>query len=320
LLDRVGEPYPYVACLVADGDRMGHAIDALASAEDHRKLSHGLAGFAKEARQIVEQQHRGSLVYAGGDDVLAFLPLPEALACADALRCSFATTMQAVTCGRPGGAPPTLSVGLGIGHVMESMGTLLKLGRDAEELAKRGPGGSDGRNALAIIVDKRSGGQRSWWARWEPRADGPDPVERLRKDAAHGTGGEQPVAVRLDPVERLHKDAALLADGGPLSTRKVYQIARTLQRLPAPAHASEPGWGWVLSREVRRSLSRVDADGGVEPAAVGLRLETAADHATLAVTPDYAALHAEVSAWINRLLIARTFAMARPPRGEDGKS
>jgi CRISPR-associated protein Cmr2 len=200
--------------------------------------------------------------------------------------------MQAVTCGRPGGAPPTLSVGLGIGHVMESMGTLLKLGRDAEHLAKRGPGGSDGRNALAIIVDKRSGGQRSWWARWEPRADDPDPVERL------------------------HKDAALLANGGKLSTRKVYEIARTLQRLPAPAKASELGWAQVLKLEVHRSLSRVDADGGVKPADVGL-FESAAAPATFEVTPGYATLHAEVSAWINRLLIARTFAMARPSRDEE---
>src|SRR5690606_23843212 len=70
---QLSEPYPYVACLVADGDRMGKAIGSLRSAGAHRKFSKALAGFADEARKVVEQQHRGALVYAGGDDVLAFV-------------------------------------------------------------------------------------------------------------------------------------------------------------------------------------------------------------------------------------------------------
>jgi CRISPR-associated protein Cmr2 len=81
LFDELFEPYPYVACLMADGDHMGRAIERLADANSHRAFSRALSDFAAEARRIVEQEHLGSLVYAGGDDVLAFLPLPEALAC-----------------------------------------------------------------------------------------------------------------------------------------------------------------------------------------------------------------------------------------------
>lgn len=273
----LGDPYPYVACLVADGDRVGRAIDTLASADAHYAFSKSLAGFASEARRIVEQSHCGSLVYAGGDDVLAFLPLPEVLSCADTLRRSFAKVMDAACDALPESDRPTLSVGVGVGHVIESMGDLLALGREAERLAKRGQDGSADRNALAVIVDKRSGGKRSWRARWDEWSG--------------------------DPVARLHTDAELL--GERISSRKVYEVARTVRRLPEPGQANDPGWVRVLALDVRRSLSRVGAEGGVDPAAVGLTLDQKVE---------YAKLHAEVSAWVERMLIARTFAMAMPRR------
>jgi CRISPR-associated protein Cmr2 len=281
LLNALGAPYCYVACLVADGDRVGAAISTLDSANEHRAFSKSLAGFAGEARRLVEQSHRGSLVYAGGDDVLAFLPLPEVLACAEALRRRFATAMAEACTELPEADRPTLSVGIGVGHVMESMGDLLALGREAEGLAKRGQGESGDRNALAVIVDKRSGGRRCWRARW---------------DEWNG-----------DPVARLRADAELL--GEQLSSRKVYEVARTLRRLPEPGQANESGWVRVLALDVRRSLSRVGAEGGVDPAAVGLTLDPDAE---------YPKLRAEVSAWVERMLIARTFAMAQPrPRRHD---
>jgi CRISPR-associated protein Cmr2 len=76
----VGAPSPYVACLVADGDYMGATIDALSDPEKHRAFSRALAAFPERARTIVEsERHLGSLVYAGADDVLAFLPVATAL-------------------------------------------------------------------------------------------------------------------------------------------------------------------------------------------------------------------------------------------------
>ena len=81
LMDAGGDPNPYLAILVADGDKMGAAIAALCSPEEHRDFSRDLAGFADEARKIVND-HNGVLVYAGGDDVLAFLPVDKCLDCA----------------------------------------------------------------------------------------------------------------------------------------------------------------------------------------------------------------------------------------------
>ena len=88
---RLGEPNPYMAVLVADGDNMGKTLSSLKNADEHRNFSAALAVFAGAARVIVEEQHNGILVYAGGDDVLAFVPVDLCLACA--ARC---TTSSAI--------------------------------------------------------------------------------------------------------------------------------------------------------------------------------------------------------------------------------
>ncbi|OQX68415.1 MAG: type III-B CRISPR-associated protein Cas10/Cmr2 [Sorangiineae bacterium NIC37A_2] len=260
LFRKLDEPFPYVACLVADGDRMGRAINELDSAAAHRAFSKALAGFADAARNVVEQQYRGALVYAGGDDVLAFVSLPEALACADALRTAFESAMATACASLAADKRPTLSVGLGIGHVMESMGDLLTLGRQAEREAKRD------RNALAVLVDKRSGGTRTWCAPWNS-----------------------------NPVCALNDATAMLGDRIP--SRKVYEIANMLRRLPKPDEAHDDGWSRVLALEVKRALSGIEGSG-LRPDEVGLALDPIAK---------YKALHSQVDAWVARLLIARTF-------------
>ncbi|MCS6800030.1 MAG: type III-B CRISPR-associated protein Cas10/Cmr2 [Myxococcota bacterium] len=243
LFEKIAEPYPYVACLVADGDHMGRAIDWLGSAAEHRAFSEALARFAGNARDVVEQRHRGVLVYAGGDDILAFVPLPEALSCADELRKGFTEVMAAACRSLAAQERPTLSIGLGIGHVMESMGELLALGRQAEREAKRD------RNALAVIVDKRSGGSRSWRARWDD-----------------------------DPIGALREAIGLLE--GRLPSRKVFEIERILARLPEPGERDAEGWARVLALEVRRSLARVEG-GSLRPEDAGLALDPNADYAAL---------------------------------------
>lgn len=264
LYRKLFEPAPYVACLVADGDRMGKALDGLDSPKAHRRFSKAMAEFAGGARKVVEKNHLGSLVYAGGDDVLAFLPVSEAVACADVLRRAFAETAGKAM--GSGASPPTLSVGIGIGHVMEAMGDLLELGRNAEKLAKTK------RNALAILLDKRSGGSRSWIASWDE-----------------------------DPVHRLDCDRRLVED--LLSVKKIHEIGAILRRLPKPAGLSEDeaaGFAVVLRGEVARALARNEAGA--------LSLEQVA----LDLSGTYGAVHAAVERWVDRMLIARALAEARP--------
>jgi CRISPR-associated protein Cmr2 len=156
----VTTPLPYYAILVADGDRMGQAIDRQQTPGDHRRLSQALAGFAREVRELVEEKAGGELVYAGGDDVLAFVPLHRAVECARDLADTFRERLAGFAAAD--GQAPTLSAGIGISHFLEPLSQALDVARRAESLAKSQPG----RDSLAVVVDKRSG-TRTWLAgRW----------------------------------------------------------------------------------------------------------------------------------------------------------
>jgi len=156
LVKKYREPDPYVAVLVADGDRMGEALSRISDPNGHRIFSRALAGFASNAREIVEK-HQGSLVYSGGDDVLAILPVDQCLPCARSLALDFRTKL--VSAVPVGVAVPTLSVGIGLGHSVEDLEDLLNYARAAEKHAKNPqPGEGQSRNGLAVHVHKRGGG------------------------------------------------------------------------------------------------------------------------------------------------------------------
>jgi len=153
-----GEPEPYLAILVADGDKVGEALGKIGNADGHRDFSNKLSEFAKNANSIVEL-HRGVSVYSGGDDVLAFLPLDQALECAARLRSAFSKIVM---------NDVTLSVGIAIGHCLENLEDLLNWGRASEKHAKKRRTGESGedRNGLAIHLHKRGGGPIYYRTNW----------------------------------------------------------------------------------------------------------------------------------------------------------
>lgn len=175
------EPSPYLAVLVADGDRMGAALSKLNSPDEHRQFSRTLAGFANKARQIV-QDHHGVLVYAGGDDVLAFVPVDRCLDCARKLHDSFGAALEGWS--EKTATKLTLSIGLAVAHFMEPLEDLLVYGRSAERHAKR-PRLEDSeqveRNGLAVHVVKRGGGPLAVRANWSDDSKALD--KRLRQFA-----------------------------------------------------------------------------------------------------------------------------------------
>ena len=210
LLKEIGhEPNPYYAMLLADGDRMGKIIDAQKSANAHSELSKKLDAFAQHTKAIVEDDHHGSLIYSGGDDVLAIVPLHKAVACARALAKSFKESLSTFSATDPKSnaiLKPTLSVGLVMVHHLAHFADVRALAKGAEALAKTQ------RNALAVIIDKRSGGERRFVGSWDytpPETDTPLPVnERLAQwmkviaqgDVSHGFLREVEDVARLaDP-------------------------------------------------------------------------------------------------------------------------
>jgi CRISPR-associated protein Cmr2 len=248
---------------------MGRALDHVLGIQQHRTFSARLSYFAERARVIVEQEHRGILVYAGGDDVLAFINVAETLSCAAALQEAFTEIVQEALASAGSDVPrPTLSVGLGIGHLLESMGHLRRLGGSAEKLAKTR------RNALAMVVDKRSGGTTSLCEVW---SDGP--VVRLRS-------------------------AVSLLGARQLSAKKVHEIGSELSRMPAKGTllaSEQPAWADLLRKEVERILARSGADGDLTAPEVGLSFRRDAD---------YDVRRTEVEQWVSRMLIAKVVAEA----------
>lgn len=173
------EPSPYLGVLVADGDRMGAALSKLTSPDGHRQFSQALAGFAGEAARIV-REHQGVLVYSGGDDVLAFVPVDCCLACARELHDAFGRALERWSTAE---SPLTLSIALAIAHFMEPLEDLLGYGRAAEKHAKhRRPGdiGQTDRNGLAVHVVKRGGGPVAVRANWSADS-AKDPSQHLQQ-------------------------------------------------------------------------------------------------------------------------------------------
>jgi CRISPR-associated protein Cmr2 len=171
------KPNPYFALLQADGDRMGKVIDNQKNKDDHKELSKALSKFAGEVKTIVEN-HQGSLIYAGGDDVLAMLPLHTVLHCARELAEKFNYALsQNEKFKDTDGNFPTLSAGIAIVHHTEPLQESLETMRKAEKEAKK----VKGKNALAIILSKRSGADTTIKGSWDDdRNSGKSFDERLK--------------------------------------------------------------------------------------------------------------------------------------------
>jgi len=160
-LDTIGKrPFPYVATLCADGDGIGQWTRACKTVAEHRELAEKLSRFAWKTPAIVTK-NRGVSVFAGGDDVLAFLPIDRAVPCAHELQSLFLHEV--------GG---TLSVGIAINHLLTPMaGTMVTHAREALDVRAKSR-----KNALAIVLEKRSGAPTSVCLPWNDC-----PEERVRK-------------------------------------------------------------------------------------------------------------------------------------------
>lgn len=214
------QPNPYYALLHADGDHMGRAISAQQTIQQHRALSRSASAFAAEVKPIVDS-HKGSLIYAGGDDVLAMLPLHTAIVCAKTLVSAFRDKMSKFRFADERGiqTQPTLSVGMAVIHHLAPLSRALELVREAERAAKR----IDGKNALSIILRKRAGAERT----------------------AAGTWGT--IDERLEWFIKLYREDAIPAE----LSLDLQAIAVTLQNLEKNAIGQD-----LLSAEVKRVLGR----------------------------------------------------------------
>lgn len=255
------EPTPYAVILKADGDRMGELLSKATTAKASRDISRALHGFAQSVRVIV-REHRGHAIYAGGDDVLALLPLENAVACAATLAKAFKAAMNGVAEALkvPASERPTLSAGLGIGHLVEPLGSL-RARADAAESHAKGNSEEYPRNALAIRLGIRSGAETNWRCRWNEGDGDPgdctgvktmqDLTVAYRKNKCPSRLGYdlRAIALRLSWVKTTEEK--------PLPGIHAAELARTLDR------ARERGGDGELSKELKGQLKNRAAEIGL---------------------------------------------------------
>lgn len=145
---------PFYAVLLMDGDRLGVHMG---NPDNQEKIATALNRFTTDVPGIVEENN-GFLIYAGGDDVLALLPLEDALACAAALRRKY------LECFESSGIPTTLSGAVIYAHVKVALGEVLHQAHHVlDDIAKDGAG----RDAIAVRVLKPGGEHLTWAQPWK---------------------------------------------------------------------------------------------------------------------------------------------------------
>ena len=176
---KYGHPLPYAAILVADGDRMGKFVAAAQTAEHHGTLTLALTKFADEAIKIC-RDGSGQAVYAGGEDVMALLPLSAILTVPAELSRQFGNDIAALSkelsdLGHAEQAP-TLRVGVAIAHILQPLGTIRNFGNAAEKYAKGLSGTDQQGNALGLRLHIRAGHVLSLRLPFQAEGDGEDTV------------------------------------------------------------------------------------------------------------------------------------------------
>ena len=238
---RLGPPPSFYALFLADGDRLGELLARLGG----ETVSTALKVFTGDVPKVVER-HDGVTVYAGGDDVLAMLPAPSALACAQAL--SDAYRKAFADKGAKGEA--TLSAAVIFAHVRLPLGHVLG---EAHHLLDAVAKDGNGRDSLVAAVLKPGGPYCQWVTTW----------------TRPGTGGAARATDQLHGLLRqLDMNTAELG----LSSALVYRMRDTLARLCGWERWQPGHWGEVpgdidvrafLRADVHHSLD-VRTDGDAE--------------------------------------------------------
>ncbi|WP_112433076.1 type III-B CRISPR-associated protein Cas10/Cmr2 [Thermogemmatispora tikiterensis] len=249
----LGEPTPYYALLQMDGDQMGTIIGEVQSQDDHRTISRALSEFARtHVPGIVEDKRPGKLIYAGGDDVLAFAPLAHMFAMASALQQTYrkivGSSVQTVSKGT---RTATVSMGIAVAHHLMPLTLVRRMAREAEEQAKQ----RYGRNALVVTILWRSGNTLSAGCRWNY------PPQDHEQQAGEAT---------TEPFE-IFKGVVQLFARGTLSPRCLEILKRELpglEGLPPKARSSEIGR--ILARQWNVSTAHQPPETGPEALADAL--------------------------------------------------
>lgn len=200
-------PCPFYAVLRMDADELGGRKEPGATAK-------ALSVFTAKAINVVAQ-YSGFMVYGGGDDLLALLPLEFALGAAVALHETFTDSCNP---GNPS-FPMTASVAITYAHVKSPLTQVLRASVELlDEFAKD----ETGRDSLAIELRKSSGVSARWSMPWA--------CALVKTPLTEARGGEEAVSSEL----ALWRDIAQPWMQSEFSTGFLYRLGELLPLLDLP--------------------------------------------------------------------------------------
>lgn len=231
----------------------------------HMAISEALNNFSLTlAPAIVHRHFNGRVLYAGGDDLMAMLPVGDLLPAMAALRAAYSGMPPEQVGARSDddafrqqkngfvryrervlrvmGEQATASAGAVIAHHQTPLNLVLRELRAAEARAKN----EGGRDAFSITVLKRSGGAQRLTANW-------------RRD-----GGDSPMTCLRDLAAALQSDEA---------RRTAYNARQWMADLPAPEHlpGGNDAWCDMVTKLLAAQFSRQGLGDGVITDAVHAR-------------------------------------------------
>ncbi|MGH7067938.1 MAG: type III-B CRISPR-associated protein Cas10/Cmr2 [Acetobacteraceae bacterium] len=292
----LGPPPAYYAVLMLDGDNMGDWLagdksplvrtamhpkladyfeklpgtaNGLAERRPvapslHAAISEALGNFAQAVVPAIVERHSGTLIYAGGDDVLALLPTETALAAARDLDRAFRGDAAGNNGAPEGyyrledrdllmmGPRASASAGVAVVHYKEDLRAALELARKAERNAK-----NCGRGALCLTIARRSGehaGAALPWALVDDLASAVSAFQTASDRWAYRLRNLLPTFGEAGPPEAafLSEITRQLERGDDAATRNL-PVIRFYERLRAPhlpgapeSRAEEP---WIKTAE-----------------------------------------------------------------------
>jgi CRISPR-associated protein Cmr2 len=186
-------PSPYLAVVTQDLDRLGRALGYM-SLSEQRAASAQLSELASRQAELVSGRFSAAhLVYTGGDDLLTFCPVHDALGLAAELRAQVAdaTVSGPLSTAAPDGTPITASTGVVFFHMSNPLQDAVIGVREAIGQAKSVTDRAGGSRDAVCVVARRRGGVRAAMVQpWRPTAGAERVTDLLAAARPDAAGGE----------------------------------------------------------------------------------------------------------------------------------
>lgn len=261
LTEEVGQPNPYYAIIKIDADNIGKwlsseklpSIEYAYNSETwtklppefkdalkekikkkiltpaiHSTISHALKNYSIEiVRKVVEEEHLGKLVYAGGDDALAFVNLKDLLDVIRKLRAGFSGhitfkdgTVNVDWENNKGfiekddkylltmGPQASVSAGVVIAHYKRPLKLVLDKLWEMERKAKNI---DDNKDAFGIALIKHTGQIKEFVCKWKKENETVDAIEKINKISKFFKKDANPKLSKTF-IYKLHNDFIRLKD------------------------------------------------------------------------------------------------------------